>query len=140
MRTSTRSGSLSGLHPEWLIGLPLLAELPGVAWVAIAEAHIENYAGMYLGHAASPFALEARLAPRPDNPKVAVIGTNAVPNSPWRVRDAGARAGAADRIQHPAQPEPALGDRRHLVDQARQDGVELVVGQLRGGRSRSDPG
>ena len=44
---------LSGLHPEWLIALPLLAELPGVAWVAVTEAHIEDYAGMYLGHGSS---------------------------------------------------------------------------------------
>jgi alpha-glucosidase len=76
--------SLSGLHPEWLIGLPLLAELPGVAWVALAEAHIENYAGMYLGHGANPFALEARLAPRPDNQKVAAIGRTPF-QTPWRV-------------------------------------------------------
>ena len=41
---------LSGLHPEWLIALPLLVDLPGVAWAAVAEANIENYAGMYLAH------------------------------------------------------------------------------------------
>jgi alpha-glucosidase len=76
--------ALSGLHPEWLIGLPFLAELPGVAWVALAEAHIENYAGMYLGHGASPFALEARLAPRPDNPKAAATGRTPF-QTPWRV-------------------------------------------------------
>jgi alpha-glucosidase len=39
---------ISNLHPEWLIGLPLLAELPGTAWLAITEADIDNYPGMYL--------------------------------------------------------------------------------------------
>ena len=39
---------VSGLHPDWLIGLPFLAEEPGVGWVAITEADIDNYAGMYL--------------------------------------------------------------------------------------------
>jgi alpha-glucosidase len=41
---------ISNLHPEWLIGLPLLAELLGKAWVAITEADIDNYPGMYLRH------------------------------------------------------------------------------------------
>jgi alpha-glucosidase len=39
---------VSGLHPDWLIGLPFLAEEPGLGWVAITEADIDNYAGMYL--------------------------------------------------------------------------------------------
>jgi len=40
--------NVSGLHPDWLIGLPFLAEEPGLGWVAITEADIDNYAGMYL--------------------------------------------------------------------------------------------
>ena len=40
--------NVSGLHPDWLIGLPYLANEPGVGWVAITEADIENYSGMYL--------------------------------------------------------------------------------------------
>ena len=39
---------VSGLHSDWLIGLPFLAEEPGLGWVAITEADIDNYAGMYL--------------------------------------------------------------------------------------------
>jgi alpha-glucosidase len=39
---------VSGLHQDWLIGLPFLAEEPGLGWVAITEADIDNYAGMYL--------------------------------------------------------------------------------------------
>ena len=75
---------LSGLHPEWLLALPLLTEVPGVAWAAITEAHIENYAGMYLAHGTNARALEVRLAPRHDDSKVSVIG-RAPLSSPWRV-------------------------------------------------------
>lgn len=68
-----------------LVGLPLLVELPGVAWVALTEAHLENYAGMYLVHPAGHRPkLEARLSPRLDQPELSVIGVPPF-NSPWRV-------------------------------------------------------
>jgi alpha-glucosidase len=80
-----RTVALSGIHPESLVALPLLAELPGVAWIAITEADIDNYAGMYLVHnARSARVLEARLAPRIDEPGIAVTGQTPV-ISPWRV-------------------------------------------------------
>ena len=59
---------MSGLHADWLIGLPFLAEEPGLGWVAITEADIDNYAGMYL-RKDSAFArcqLRADLSPRVD--------------------------------------------------------------------------
>ena len=76
---------LSGIHRDALIGLPLLAELPGVAWLAITEADIENYAGMYLVHnGREPRSLFSRLSPSVDEPGVCV--TAATPaRSPWRV-------------------------------------------------------
>ena len=40
--------TVSGLHHDWLIALPYLANVPGVGWAAITEADIENYSGMYL--------------------------------------------------------------------------------------------
>ncbi len=77
---------VSGLHPDWLIALPYLANEPGIGWVAITEADIDNYAGMYLrkdgGHSA--FSVTAQLAPRVDNSGVAVE-TAAPFHSPWRV-------------------------------------------------------
>ena len=76
---------LSGWHPDWLVGLPMLAELPGTAWVAITEADIDNYAGMYLQHNAKDAkALTARLAPSFQDLGVAVR-TLAPMSSPWRV-------------------------------------------------------
>jgi alpha-glucosidase len=50
---------VSGLHPDWLIGLPLLAEEPGLGWVAITEANIDNFAGMCARkNSFSPMALK----------------------------------------------------------------------------------
>jgi alpha-glucosidase len=76
---------VSAIHPESLIALPLLTEVPGVAFVAITEAHIENYSGMYLKHSEREArALEARLSPRIDDASVSVIAKGPVV-SPWRV-------------------------------------------------------
>ncbi|MBI3280046.1 MAG: glycoside hydrolase family 97 protein [Acidobacteria bacterium] len=75
---------LSAIHPEYLVGLPLLMELPGVAWVALTEAHIDNYAGLYVGRGRDASTLEARLAPRIDEPGLAVSSQTPA-RSPWRV-------------------------------------------------------
>jgi len=84
---------LSGIHRNALIGLPLLVELPGVAWVAITEADIENYAGMYLVHSGDPArSLYSRLAPSADEPGIAVSARTPV-RSPWRVIMIGAQPG-----------------------------------------------
>ncbi len=83
---------VSGMHRDWLVGLPLLAEVPGVGWVAVTEADIDNYAGMYLRKADSPFALRAELSPRVDDAGVAVETETPV-TSPWRVLMIGDRPG-----------------------------------------------
>lgn len=40
--------SINELPGDWLLGLPLLVELPGTGWAAITEADLTEYAGMYL--------------------------------------------------------------------------------------------
>ncbi len=77
---------VSGLHPGWLIGLPYLCHEAGLGWFAITEADIDNYAGMYLRKAPhfGGFTLDAALAPRGDDPSVAVE-THTPFSSPWRV-------------------------------------------------------
>ena len=40
--------NVSGLHSDWVVGLPLLADVPGTGWVVITEADIDHYSGMYL--------------------------------------------------------------------------------------------
>ena len=72
--------------PEaWLLGLPMLAELPGIGWLAVMEADLTDYAGMYLARDAGGGAvLATRLSPRPGEPKVAVRAD--LPHeSPWRI-------------------------------------------------------
>src|SRR5688572_19016559 len=68
-----------------LLGLPMLVELPGVAWAAVLEADLTDYAGLYLGRGVeSRGGLVSRLSPRPDDPALAVRA--ALPHaSPWRL-------------------------------------------------------
>jgi len=82
--------NVSGLHPDWLIALPFLANVPGVGWVAITEADIENYAGMYLKkRAQGTFGVGAEVAPHRDaagQPDGDFAVETATPfQSPWRV-------------------------------------------------------
>jgi alpha-glucosidase len=76
--------TVGSLHHDWLVALPLLAEVPGTGWVAITEANIDNYAGMYLRSDKPLFSLKAELSPKVDVPGVAVDAT-APFHSPWRV-------------------------------------------------------
>ena len=84
---------VSGLHKDWLIGLPFLADEPGVGWVAVTEANIDNYAGMYLKKSSERFGVRAELSPRVDaqgqQPQQAqqtvAVEATAPLNSPWRV-------------------------------------------------------
>ena len=76
---------LGAIHPEWLVAMPLLVDLPGVAFVAVTEAHIENYSGMYLKHSERDArTMEARLSPRIDDPSLSVL-TQGPAATPWRV-------------------------------------------------------
>jgi alpha-glucosidase len=70
---------------EWLLGLPLLVELPGTGWLAVAEANLTDYAGLYLAREGGQgTTLHSRLSPLPKDPKVAVRAR--LPHaSPWRV-------------------------------------------------------
>jgi alpha-glucosidase len=82
---------VSGLHSDWLIGLPLLAAVPGVGWVAITEANIDNYAGMYLRKEKQflSHSLKADLSPLANRAGIVQTGvaveTSTPFNSPWRV-------------------------------------------------------
>ena len=75
---------VSGIHHDWLIGLPLLAEVSGIGWIAVTEADIDHYAGMYLRKDKPAFSLCAKLSPRLDQPSIAVEDQAPV-TTPWRV-------------------------------------------------------
>ncbi len=79
------------LPKDWLLGLPLLVELPGGMWAAITEANVNEYAGMYLAPTGNGL-LSARLSPLPKEPGIAVRWS--LPHvSPWRVVMIGDRIG-----------------------------------------------
>jgi alpha-glucosidase len=76
--------TVSGIQPAWIVGLPLLAQVPSVGWVAITEANIDNYSGLYLRSDKQLFTLKAALSPNVKDPTYAVE-TTAPFQSPWRV-------------------------------------------------------
>jgi alpha-glucosidase len=65
----------------------------GPAWVAITEANLTDWAGMYFtGVAGAPHAVMTLLSPRPDEPGVAVV-SRAPRFSPWRTLLIGEKPG-----------------------------------------------
>ncbi len=76
---------LSNLKPGGIYGLPVLVQAGSAAWVAIAEANLTDWAGMYVtGVAGMPNTVRTLLSPHPDDPGVSV--TSRTPRySPWRV-------------------------------------------------------
>jgi len=75
--------TLSGIHADSIIGLPLLVDQPGVGWVAITEADLDEYSGLYLRHEDGR-TLRAQLSPRLDGSNLAVHLRTPLA-SPWRV-------------------------------------------------------
>ena len=83
--------NLSGLHKDWVIALPFLANVPAVGWVAVTEADIENYSGMFL-RKEPDFAsrtLRVDLSPHADRAGTIdtsyAVETTTPFRSPWRV-------------------------------------------------------
>jgi alpha-glucosidase len=76
----------AGLSGADLIGLPLLMEVPGVAWMAITEADLRGNSAMYLKNPSTEWGghrFESVIAPG-DDPEVLVSST--LPhNTAWRV-------------------------------------------------------
>ncbi|MBZ5546094.1 MAG: glycoside hydrolase family 97 protein [Acidobacteriia bacterium] len=92
---ATAFANRGGIPSEVLIGLPMLLEVPGVAWMAIAEADLSDYAAMYLLNPSGNWTgdwFESRLAPQVDHPGLCVTGT--LPHhSAWRVLLIGSEPG-----------------------------------------------
>lgn len=76
---------LSALPPGELIGLPLLLRHEDGPYIALTEANLTDYAGMYLTASKDePGVLVSQLSPWPGDPDVKVKAT-APHESPWRV-------------------------------------------------------
>ena len=112
--------TVTALHPESLVALPLLMELPGKGWLAITEADIDNYAGMYLTRARpnNSRILEAACAACGRTGNRGLAATPA--QSPWRVIMIGDAPGRLIESNIVDQSESAVDDRGHVVDQARE--------------------
>ena len=74
---------LSAIPRSSLTGLPFLVEQPGVGWVAITEAQLDNYPGMYVFHAEGT-TMRTTLSPRLDDQAIAMHGMTPA-ETPWRV-------------------------------------------------------
>lgn len=98
-----------------LFDLPLVCETrPGGTALAFAEADLRDYAGLYFSaRETGELGLQARLSPRPDDPRIAVsewVGDGGF-DTPWRVVMLGDRL--ADLVQNTLVTNlasPAQGD------------------------------
>ena len=144
--------AIGGLHPEYLVNLPVLLEVPGIAWVALTEADIEDYASLFVTSAGGQ-TLAARLAIREENPnsnadiapsfdrkadatKVSVIAKTPVKSS-WRalmIADQPGRLVESNMVINLNPPSVIAG---HLLDPARQGFLGLVERQPSQGRGQA---
>lgn len=77
--------SVGRIKPSEIVGLPLTVQIEGGPTLAIAEADLKDYAGMYLhGVEGSPNGLYSRLSPHANGDGLAVSGRTPL-SSPWRV-------------------------------------------------------
>jgi alpha-glucosidase len=91
----TAFSNQGGVSSSFLIGMPLLMHLPGVAWVTLTEADLEGNPGMYVTNPSGNWAghwFVSKLSPRFDDPNLAL--TASLPHhSAWRVLLVGDKPG-----------------------------------------------
>ena len=76
---------LNEIKPASIVNLPLLVQIPSGPWVALLEADLTDYAGMYIGGVPGfENALVSKLSPGPKRMDHAVVGSTPKA-SPWRV-------------------------------------------------------
>ena len=76
-----------GVASKVLLGLPLLMEVPGVAWMAITEADLHDNSSMYLTNPSASWLghwFESVLAPADEDPEV-IVKSSLPHHSSWRV-------------------------------------------------------
>jgi alpha-glucosidase len=76
-----------GVASKILVGLPLLMEVPGVAWLAIVEADLKDNSSMYLMNPSGSWQgrhFESVLAPSDEDPEF-IVKSSLPHHSAWRV-------------------------------------------------------
>ena len=76
-----------GVRSNVLIGLPMLMEIPGVAWLSITEADLKDYSSMYLTNPSGSWTghwFRSVLAPQVEDTSICVAG-NLPLHSAWRI-------------------------------------------------------
>jgi alpha-glucosidase len=108
-----RKIDLGEVDSHALIGMPMLVHPQDGPWVAITEADLEDYAGMYLtGAGKVPNGLATRLSPLPGHPHQAVVAS-APKATPWRLIMSSTQPGGlieAHDLMLNLNPPNALGD------------------------------
>jgi len=79
----SKTNALGSIPRSSLLALPVLVEQPGVGWVAITQAQLDNYPGMFVFHPEGA-TMRTTLAPRADNQAMAMHGMTPA-ETPWRV-------------------------------------------------------
>ncbi|HUG67149.1 MAG TPA: glycoside hydrolase family 97 protein [Pirellulaceae bacterium] len=107
------SKPVSELRADQLIGLPMLLAYPQKVWLAVTEANLTDYAGMYLsGAEAKPGTLVSKLSPLPGRKDGAKVRGKTPFASPWRVvmvADNPGRLIESNLVFHLSDP-PAIKD------------------------------
>ncbi len=109
---------LNMIMPASIINLPLLVEIPGGPWVALLEADLNDYAGMYVGGVPGfDHALMSKLSPGPD--RMDQVVTASTPKAtPWRVLLINNRPGGlieSNYLVLDLNPPLAIGDTSWIV-------------------------
>ena len=77
--------SLDEIKPTSIVALPLLIQIPSGPWVALLEADLTDYAGMYVGGVMGVAnALMSKLSPLPRRADEAVVASTPKA-TPWRI-------------------------------------------------------
>lgn len=84
---------LKDIKPDSIVSLPLLIKSKEGIWIAVTEAGLKDYSGMFLSRVRSfPYALESKLSPLGEVEKRKVTGQFPA-QTPWRVMMVSARLG-----------------------------------------------
>jgi alpha-glucosidase len=80
-----RQMKINDITASDIIGCPLLINVTGESWIAVTEADLTDWAGIYFSHTGNiPNTLVSNLSPRLDDPEI-LVKSKTPCYSPWRV-------------------------------------------------------